>query len=50
MKPIVVESAAKKELRKARRWYEKRQAGLGNALLHEVLTALENIERDKEPE
>ena len=46
MKPVKLQSQAKKELRRARSWYEEREAGLGNELLDEVLEALEKIERD----
>jgi hypothetical protein len=46
LKPVVVETRAKEELRTARRWYEKRLAGLGDELLQEVLEALAPIERD----
>ena len=48
MKRIVLQSEAKAELRKARRWYHKRQPGLGDELLEEVLEALDRIERDNE--
>jgi hypothetical protein len=37
VKPVVVQSEAKAELRKARRWYDRRQFGLGDALLADVL-------------
>jgi toxin ParE1/3/4 len=47
VKRVVIESAAKAELRKARRWYEKRQSGLGEQLLNEALQGLERIERDE---
>jgi toxin ParE1/3/4 len=46
VKPIVLQSQAKSELRKARQWYESQQSGLGHDLLAEVLRALERIECD----
>jgi toxin ParE1/3/4 len=46
VKPVVLQSQAKAELRKARLWYNNRQAGLGQELLDEVLAALDKIEHD----
>jgi plasmid stabilization system protein ParE len=46
VKPLVLQSEAKSELRKARIWYERQQPGLGQQLLGEVLDALDRIERD----
>ena len=46
MKPVFLQSEAKAELRKARRWYKQRQQGLGDSLLEEVLQSLDRIERD----
>jgi hypothetical protein len=37
---------AKRELRKSRQWYDKRQAGLGVELLEEFLDSLAKIERN----
>lgn len=48
MKPVVLERLAKAELRQARKWYDSKQAGLGNDLLAEIIAALERIERDNE--
>jgi toxin ParE1/3/4 len=44
--PVVLQSEAKAELRKARHWYDKQRQGLGHELLDEVLAALDKIERD----
>jgi len=46
VKPVKLQSQAKRELKQARSWYERRQAGLGDELLDDVLNALEKIERD----
>jgi toxin ParE1/3/4 len=46
VKPVVVQSQAKSEFRKARRWYDKRRQGLGDDLLTELLGALSRTERD----
>lgn len=46
MKRVVLQSEAKTELGKARRWYDKQRPGLGQELLDEVLAALDRIERD----
>lgn len=43
---IVVHTHAKAELRKSRRWYDKRQQGLGLDLLDDVEAALTRIDRD----
>lgn len=48
MKPVLVERLPRKELRKARDWYERKQAGLGSRLLSEVLEALARIEQHSE--
>jgi len=46
VKPVVLQSEAKAELRRARLWYDRRRPGLGQGLLDEVLAALDRIERD----
>jgi toxin ParE1/3/4 len=46
VKPVVLQSEAKAELRKSCRWYDKRRAGLGDELLNDGLAALDKIERD----
>ena len=45
---MVVHSAAQAELRKSRRWYEKRQPGVGLELLGDVRGALHRIQDDPE--
>jgi hypothetical protein len=41
---IVIHEAAKAELRKSRRWYDRRQPGLGIELLDDVRGALARID------
>jgi toxin ParE1/3/4 len=43
---LVVHQDARAELGKSRRWYEKRQDGLGFQLLDDVRAALSKIEHD----
>jgi len=43
---IVVHQLAKADLRKARLWHNRRQAGLGLKLLEDVQSALSRIDRD----
>lgn len=46
MKPVIIHSAAKRELGEAMDWYESRCPGLGLDLISEVEAAIEKLRRN----